>query len=121
MPNFSHFPMVIIITSSAQTYSRHSGTSVRPCKCHVAGCQAGRRVYVHCTAGLGRAPAACIAYLYWCSDDAALRDGDVWSLDKVGARLPLAGATHLCRALGRFKGLPEVLSRGRGTGRVGGA
>jgi len=51
-------------------------------------------VYVHCTAGLGRAPAACIAFLYWCSDDAALRDGDVWSLDKVGARLPLAGATN---------------------------
>jgi hypothetical protein len=23
------------------------------------------RVYVHCTAGLGRAPAVCIAYLYW--------------------------------------------------------
>lgn len=27
----------------------------------VAAC----RVYVHCTAGLGRAPAVCIAYLYW--------------------------------------------------------
>lgn len=26
------------------------------CKC---------RVYVHCTAGLGRAPAVCIAWLYW--------------------------------------------------------
>ena len=26
---------------------------------------AGTRVYVHCTAGLGRAPAVCIAYLYW--------------------------------------------------------
>ena len=25
----------------------------------------GKRVYVHCTAGLGRAPATCIAYLYW--------------------------------------------------------
>ncbi|EFJ51679.1 hypothetical protein VOLCADRAFT_56904 [Volvox carteri f. nagariensis] len=25
----------------------------------------GSRVYVHCTAGLGRAPAVCIAYLYW--------------------------------------------------------
>ncbi|PNH09919.1 Phosphoglucan phosphatase LSF2, chloroplastic [Tetrabaena socialis] len=24
-----------------------------------------RRVYVHCTAGLGRAPAVCIAYMYW--------------------------------------------------------
>jgi hypothetical protein len=27
--------------------------------------QAGNRVYVHCTAGLGRAPAICIANLYW--------------------------------------------------------
>lgn len=26
---------------------------------------AGGRVYVHCTAGLGRAPAACIAWRYW--------------------------------------------------------
>ncbi|KAG2486009.1 hypothetical protein HYH03_015322 [Edaphochlamys debaryana] len=25
----------------------------------------GGRVYVHCTAGLGRAPAVCIAYMYW--------------------------------------------------------
>ncbi|KAK9811671.1 hypothetical protein WJX72_008047 [[Myrmecia] bisecta] len=25
-------------------------------------------LYVHCTAGLGRAPAACIAYLYWFGD-----------------------------------------------------
>lgn len=25
----------------------------------------GGRVYVHCTAGLGRAPAACIAWAYW--------------------------------------------------------
>jgi hypothetical protein len=78
---------------------RHTGSLWHqncPCKSHVAGCRAGRRVYVHCTAGLGRAPAACIAYLYWCSDDAALRDGDVWSLDKVGARPPLAGATYMC-------------------------
>ena len=26
------------------------------------------RVYVHCTAGLGRAPAACIAHRFWFSD-----------------------------------------------------
>jgi protein-tyrosine phosphatase len=26
------------------------------------------RVYVHCTAGLGRAPAVAIAYLFWFSD-----------------------------------------------------
>jgi protein-tyrosine phosphatase len=25
----------------------------------------GHRVYVHCTAGLGRAPAVIIAYLHW--------------------------------------------------------
>ena len=28
-------------------------------------CAASSRVYVHCTAGLGRAPAVCIAYIYW--------------------------------------------------------
>lgn len=28
----------------------------------------GERVYVHCTAGLGRAPAAVIAYLFWFSE-----------------------------------------------------
>eukprot|EP00897_Mesotaenium_endlicherianum_P006226 jgi/Mesen1/5631/ME000282S04777 len=28
----------------------------------------GRTVYVHCTAGLGRAPAAAIAYLFWFND-----------------------------------------------------
>ena len=28
----------------------------------------GQSVYVHCTAGLGRAPAVCIAYLYWFQD-----------------------------------------------------
>lgn len=28
----------------------------------------GKKVYVHCTAGLGRAPATCIAYLYWYQD-----------------------------------------------------
>lgn len=26
------------------------------------------RVYVHCTAGLGRAPATAIAYMFWFSD-----------------------------------------------------
>lgn len=29
---------------------------------------ANKRVYVHCTAGLGRAPAVCIAYVYWFGD-----------------------------------------------------
>lgn len=28
----------------------------------------GRTVYVHCTAGLGRAPASAIAYLFWFHD-----------------------------------------------------
>lgn len=28
----------------------------------------GKKVYVHCTAGLGRAPALAIAYLYWLAD-----------------------------------------------------
>lgn len=28
-------------------------------------CSLPCRVYVHCTAGLGRAPAICIAYMYW--------------------------------------------------------
>ena len=28
----------------------------------------GHRVYVHCTAGLGRAPAVCIAYVHWFGD-----------------------------------------------------
>ena len=28
----------------------------------------GKIVYVHCTAGLGRAPATCIAYLFWFRD-----------------------------------------------------
>lgn len=28
----------------------------------------GQVVYVHCTAGLGRAPATCIAYLFWFRD-----------------------------------------------------
>ncbi len=28
----------------------------------------GRKVYVHCTAGLGRAPAVCIAYNFWYHD-----------------------------------------------------
>ena len=34
------------------------------------------QVYIHCTAGLGRAPAACIAWMYWFGD---------MQLDEVGA------------------------------------
>ena len=54
-----------------------------------ATCVAGKRVYVHCTAGLGRAPAACIAYLYWVADDGSLREGGNWSLDKARPEAPL--------------------------------
>mmetsp|Transcript_38057 Transcript_38057/g.112697 ORF Transcript_38057/g.112697 Transcript_38057/m.112697 type:complete len:134 (-) Transcript_38057:1092-1493(-) len=32
---------------------------------HRALCLERGRVYVHCTAGLGRAPAVCIAYMFW--------------------------------------------------------
>lgn len=32
----------------------------------------GKKVYVHCTAGLGRAPATCIAYMYWMSHFSSL-------------------------------------------------
>lgn len=31
-------------------------------------CVCAYRVYVHCTAGLGRAPAVVIAYLFWFKD-----------------------------------------------------
>jgi len=34
------------------------------------GVAAGGRVYVHCTAGLGRAPAAAVAYLFWFGGEA---------------------------------------------------
>ena len=36
----------------------------RPCLTLIL-CHVPRRVYVHCTAGLGRAPAVCIAYIHW--------------------------------------------------------
>lgn len=42
------------LPSAVQTISSHLDT--------------GKRVYVHCTAGLGRAPATCIAYLFWFHD-----------------------------------------------------
>ena len=38
----------------------------------------GHRVYVHCTAGIGRAPAAVIAYLAWCLD---------WTIDDAEAHV----------------------------------
>jgi hypothetical protein len=46
------------------------GQSLRRClprivKTLQGALSAGGRVYVHCTAGLGRAPAVCIAWRYW--------------------------------------------------------
>lgn len=54
----------------AQDFDPHSLRSVLPkaVKLIDQELRAGRKVYVHCTAGLGRAPAACIAYLYWFQD-----------------------------------------------------
>lgn len=48
-------------------FDPHSLRKMLPHAAHVIATQLAqqRRVYVHCTAGLGRAPAACIAYLYW--------------------------------------------------------
>ena len=59
--------------------------------------QRGDRLYVHCTAGLGRAPAVCIAYLYWfqgmtldavspclmCSDSCLLAAQWLWNVTVV--------------------------------------
>ena len=38
----------------------------------------GHRVYVHCTAGIGRAPATVLAYLVWCLN---------WTIDDAEAHL----------------------------------
>ncbi|KAF8058840.1 LSF2 [Scenedesmus sp. PABB004] len=42
----------------------------------------GKRVYVHCTAGLGRAPAVCIAWLYWYGPHLSL-DGAYGALTSI--------------------------------------
>ena len=47
------------------------------------------RVYVHCTAGLGRAPAVIIAYLFWFKD---------MGLDEVSYLLPSLGDCRGTRA-----------------------
>ena len=39
--------------------------TLKPGNLHSSSVARLLRVYVHCTAGLGRAPAVCIAYLYW--------------------------------------------------------
>ena len=48
----------------------------------------GSKVYVHCTAGLGRAPGAAIAYLYW------FRDMDVSFGSVPPVSLRMSGFTH---------------------------
>ena len=44
----------------------------------------GGRVYVHCTAGLGRAPAVCIAWRYWFGGDLQLDEvrGGPWGMSR---------------------------------------
>ena len=52
----------------------------------------GGRAYVHCTAGLGRAPAACIAFLYWYHEMQLPEVGHI-----IAARFsPLSGCDY-CR------------------------
>lgn len=52
-----------------QDFDPHSLRLVLPAAVsHIhSALRSGGKAYVHCTAGLGRAPAACIAYLYWFS------------------------------------------------------
>lgn len=56
--------------SQAQDFDPHSLRNILPraVKAIHEELSQGRKVYVHCTAGLGRAPAACIAYMYWFQD-----------------------------------------------------
>ena len=57
------------------------------------------RVYVHCTAGLGRAPAVIIAYLFWFTD---------MGLDEVSCLLPSLGDCRgTCAAMGRLTQEPQ--------------
>jgi len=61
---------VTLIRRPARDFDPHSLRKTIPSavsSVHHAVAQGGR-VYVHCTAGLGRAPAVCIAYLYWFMD-----------------------------------------------------
>nr|QKY15167.1 phosphoglucan phosphatase (LSF) chloroplastic [Polytomella parva] len=55
------------IRKPAQDFDPHSLRKVIPgaaASLHQA-LRRGERVYVHCTAGLGRSPALCIAYMFW--------------------------------------------------------
>lgn len=60
------------IRRSARDFDPHSLRKTLPSAVAAVGhaLASGRqnRVYVHCTAGLGRAPAVCIAYMYWFMD-----------------------------------------------------
>lgn len=76
----------------------------------------GGRVYVHCTAGLGRAPAVCIAYLYWWQDKA---QGEPYTLDEAYQHLiavrpcgpkrdAIRGATYDVLGGGDFNGFDRL-------------
>jgi protein-tyrosine phosphatase len=41
------------------------------------------RVYVHCTAGLGRAPGVCIAYIHWFGEQAYTLDAAYKHLTEI--------------------------------------
>ncbi|KAK3263398.1 hypothetical protein CYMTET_27795 [Cymbomonas tetramitiformis] len=56
-----------LVRSPAKDFDPHSLRKMLPACCAEidAALENDGRVYVHCTAGLGRSPAAAIAYLYW--------------------------------------------------------
>lgn len=56
-----------VVRRPAVDFDPHSLRKVLPSAVRVVAeaLDAGKRVYVHCTAGLGRAPAVVIAYMYW--------------------------------------------------------
>jgi hypothetical protein len=70
-------------------------------------------VYVHCTAGLGRAPAVCIAWLYWYGPHLSLDSAyqHLTSIRPCGPnRDAVRGATYDIldhRPFGDFFGLPD--------------
>lgn len=70
-------------------------------------------MYVHCTAGLGRAPAVCIAWLYWCGPFLSLDDayGHLTSIRPCGPNKDaIRGATYDLlddRPFDTFASLPD--------------
>lgn len=94
-----------IVDFNADSLRHQLPKAVREVAAALAAAEAGGgRVYVHCTAGLGRAPAVCIAYLYWfqvggcgagggtclgCASGAVQRGS--------GARRPARGRAHADR------------------------